>query len=131
MYTKTKYCCGLCNREYDLEQQANTCESLGIPPETSHIKERQELSFIRNITNEVGAVSNFVEQSGKVLHVDIERNDAKNLHHHVFIVETEDEKGKYEGIVALLDIENKPQYFMAAAPRYKLGFADSVKQQKQ
>ena len=127
MYTKTKYCCSLCNREYDLEQQANTCESLGIPPETADIKEGQELSFIRNITNEVGAVSNFVHQSGKVLHAEIMRNDRTNKHAHAFIVETEDEKGKYEGVVGLLEVEGKPQYFMASSPRYLIGFAATLK----
>lgn len=126
-YQKTMYCCSLCNRPYDNNQSAINCENLGIPQETSHIEEGQTVDFIRNITNEIGAVSNFVNQSGKVVHIEIMRNDRTNKHQHAFIVETEDEKGNYEGITGLLEIEGKPQMFMASSPRYLIGFGATIK----
>ena len=66
-YTKTKWCCNTCNSEYDSEKRSLSCEALGLPPETSHIKIGDTIGFTRNVAGATGEIQTFASGEGKVL----------------------------------------------------------------
>lgn len=127
MYTKTKYCCSVCNSEYEYEARALQCDELGLPAETSNIKVGDKISFSRDVAHQVtGEIKTYVTNEGTVLAREVKYNNMKNAHHDLFIIETEDENGKYEGLAALINVNGKMEMFMAATPRYKPGFASTI-----
>lgn len=127
----TKYECNLCRTEYYSEARAQVCENLGAPQDTAHIKVGDKISFTREVGEPVtGEVKTYVTSEGTVLAKETKYNSMKNAHHDLYIIETEDENGKYEGLAALINIAGKDEMFMARSPRYKSGFATTLTETK-
>ena len=125
-----KWTCNLCNTEYHSEKAAASCEQMGLAPETAHIHEGDTIKFTRNVANPLDEIATFVSQGGVVKHIVTTRNDKTNKHQSVFVVQTENDGEVYEGVVAMLDVTGSMELFMAAKPRYQIGFADTLKSPK-
>lgn len=125
----TKYLCNLCKTEHLSEKRAQVCEDLGEAPETKHIKVGDTISFTRDVAREITReVKSYITSEGKILAKEVKLNTMTNAHQDLFIVQTSDEQGEYEGLAAMINVNGKNEMFMAASPRYKLGFAESMKQ---
>jgi hypothetical protein len=133
MYTKTVYCCGICNTQHERESQAKQCEELGPDLQTKDIKVGDSITFIREIVSKEKTEDQFEKNlqtfkniTGKVLDIGTVLNESQNRHQNLFIVEMEVEKEKFEGLVAYTNMgPDGWKLFSPQAPKYTSGFAAS------
>jgi len=122
-----KWTCNTCHSEYQREKQAAACELKGLPADTAHIKEGDVIKFTRNVAGPTNEIATFVSGEGKVLHVITLLNEKSNMHHQIFVVETENDLGHYEGVCAMHEINGSQEMYLNATPRYNLGYAETLK----